>query len=384
MARYSKFPSDSQESAFAIHSLNNYTNFYLSSSVAALDLDSRNVGDLIRALHREVTRQLATGGVEYAKLKWALMPRRTHKEIAFIFDSTAAGSDHYGLDFSKVWLSALWRDGPQRTAISQGDILKAPAAWVWRELEEHLVRTNDFPRLHTEHYYVLYLTNMARTQVSAIDAALRDSTAAYLGYIDCSTWTPLKSFMLLPQYALRDGDALVVAADEDGSPYITPPTGGHRFNLVGVEEALYGVLLDHRMDNGVPAWADEDSVLTLTALGGGQSPLRELKLDLDERRFAYLKTAEPDGHLGSVRSARLDGLSREELIQAIETKIRSGLVFHLRFVRGTRDDDPAPENDALMFDVQVEFPDDTGKARRYLVAIKYTPASHSGKVVSFY
>ena len=151
MARYSKFPSDSQESAFAIHSLNNYTNFYLSSSVAALDLDSRNVGDLIRALHREVTRQLATGGVEYAKLKWALMPRRTHKEIAFIFDSTAAGSDHYGLEFSKVWLSALWRDGPQRTAISQGDILKAPAAWVWRELEEHLVRTNDFPRLHTEH-----------------------------------------------------------------------------------------------------------------------------------------------------------------------------------------------------------------------------------------
>ncbi|MDN4465627.1 GNAT family N-acetyltransferase [Microbacterium aurantiacum] len=27
------------------------------------------------------------------------------------------------------------------------------------------------------------------------------------------------------------------------------------------------------MDNGVPEWADEDSALTLTALGGAQSPL---------------------------------------------------------------------------------------------------------------
>ena len=64
MARYSKFPSDSQESAFAIHSLNNYTNFYLSSSVSALDLDSRNAGDLSRALHRDVARQRAQRGVE--------------------------------------------------------------------------------------------------------------------------------------------------------------------------------------------------------------------------------------------------------------------------------------------------------------------------------
>lgn len=177
----------------------------------------------------------------------------------------------------------------QRTAISQGDILNAPPGWVWKELDENLVRTNDFPRLATEQYYVLYLTNMSRTQVSAMDAALRNSTAAYLGYIDCSTWTPLKSFMLLPQYAIRDGDALVVPADEDGSPHITPPTRDHGFRLVGVEQTLYGVVLEHRMDNGVPEWADEDSALTLTALGGAQSPLSELKLDLDERRLGVMQ-----------------------------------------------------------------------------------------------
>ena len=383
MSSESDVPTGTTGPAFTIHSLNNYTNVYVSSSAAALDLDSKHVGDLIRALHRETTRELARGGVEYADLRWALTPRATHAEVAFLFDSTAAESNHYGFEFSKSWLPALWRHGPQRTAISQGDILSAPPDWVWKELDEHLVRTNDFPRLATEQYYVLYLTNLSRTQVGAMDAALRDSTVAYLGYIDCSTWTPLKSFMLLPQYAIRDGDALVVPADEDGSPHITPPTRDHGFRLVGVEQTLYGVVLDHRMDNGVPEWADEDSALTLTALGGAQSPLSELKLDLDERRFIYL-TSETDGHGASVRRAGLDGLSREELVQAIEAKIRSGLMFHLRFVHGTRDGEPAPENDALMFTVPVEFPDGAGTVRRYQVGVKYSPASHSGEVVTFH
>lgn len=31
--------------------------------------------------------------------------------------------------------------------------------------------------------------------------------------------------MLLPQYAIRDGDALVVSEDEGGSPYITLAPG---------------------------------------------------------------------------------------------------------------------------------------------------------------
>lgn len=85
-----------------------------------------------------------------------------------------------------------------------------------------------------------------------------------------------------------------------------------------------------------------------------------------------------------MRKAGLDGLSPEELAQAIEAKIRSGLMFNLRFVHGTRDGEPAPENDALMFTVPVEFPDDTGTVRRYQVGVKYSPASHSGEVVTFH
>lgn len=373
--------SPDPDGMFTIHSLNNYTNVFVSSTAKALDLNSEDVGDLIHELHGEVTRELAKGGVDYAELRWALTPRASHAEIAFVFDSTAAGG-HYGYEISKSWLPALWNHGPKRTAISQGDLLDAPPAWVWKELDQHLVRTTEIPRLATEQYYVVYLTNVSPTQLSAMHSALQDFSAAYLGYVDCSTWIPVKAFMLLPQYAIRDGDALIVAADEDGSPHISPPDSNHKFRLVGVEQTLYGVVLDHRMDNGVPEWADDDSALTLTALGGAQNPLSRLTLELDERRFMHL-TSEA-GHGTSVSRAGLEGLSRDELARAIEAKIRIGLMFHLRSVRGTRGGEPAPENDALMFTVPVEFPDDTGKVRRYQVGIKYSPATHSGEVVTFH
>lgn len=369
--------------AFTIHSLNNYTNVFITSSSAAFNLDNNTVRSMIHELFREVVKRLAKDGVNYADLRWALTPRSSHAEISFLFDSTRAESGHYGFEISKAWLPALWNHGPKRTAISHGDLLNAPSEWVWSELDKQLVRTNDFPRLSTLQYYVVYFTNVSSTQVIAMDAALRASSPAYLGYIDCSTWTPIKSCMLLPQYAIRDRDALIVPADEEGLPHITPPATGCNYRLVGVEQTLYGVVLERRMDNGVPEWADEDSATALTALGGSHGPLRDLKLDVDERRFDYL-TCDDKGHGVSVRRAGLEGLSREQLVKAIAAKIGSGLIYNLRFVNGTRDGRPAPENNALMFTVQVEFPDETGKVRRYQVGIKYTPTSHTGEVVTFH
>jgi hypothetical protein len=216
-----------------------------------------------------------------------------------------------------------------------------------------------------------------------MDSALRVSSPAYLGHLDCSTWIPLKTAMLLPQYAIRSADALIVSADEEGHPHITPPDTDCAFRLVGVEETIYGVVLDHRIDNGVPEWANDDSAIALTALGGDQTPLSDLTLDLDQQRFVYL-TSEDNGHGVSVRRAGLLGLTREQLVGAIHAKVQSGLMYNLRFVEGTRAGKPAPENNALMFTTQVEFPDETSKVRRYQVGIKYLPATHAGEVVTFH
>lgn len=54
-------------------------------------------------------------------------------------------------------------------------------------------------------------------------------------------------------------------------------------------------------------------------------------------------------------------------------------MFNLRFVYGTRDGEPAPDNDALMFTVPVEFPNDTGTVHHYQVGVKYSPGKPLGR-----
>lgn len=371
------------QASFAIHSLNNYTNSFVSSMIATFDLDSTGVRDVLEELYRQTVTQLTAAGVNYADLRWALTPRTTHFEIAYLFDSTRVESSSYGREIAESWLPALWSHGPKRTAISHGDLVHAPSWWVWKELSLYLTQTREFARLSTEQYYVVYFTNLSASQVGKMDTALRKLTPTYLGYIDCSTWIPLKSCMLLPQYAIRNEDALIVPLDDSGSPHFTPPGIAGRFRLVGVTEELYGVVLDHRMDNGVPEWADRDSTIALTMLGGKQLSMQRLRIELDERRFDYL-VSESKGHGASVRRAGLGSLSRRELVQAVESKIRNSLIYNLRFVDGTRAGEPAPENDAWMFSVQVELPDESKRVRRYQVGIKYKPRSHVGELVTFY
>lgn len=374
-------PVAQPRSEFVLHSINNYTNILLSSMTDALDLDSRDIATVIRQLHDAATRILRRRGLRYDDLRWALTPRTSHAEIAFVFDATATGSDSYGPEIMKTCLPALEAHGPKRTAISRGDLVGMPSDWTHRELERLLVRTGDIPARATNEYFVVYFTNMSPTQTAAMESTLRKSPA-FIGYLDCSTWTPLKAWMLLPQFAIRVDNKLIVSTDEDGTPHDRFPDGTKGFELVGVEDTTYGVVLSHRIDNGVPEWADDDSKLTLAAIGGSGLPLRTLELDFDQRRLDHLTSDEAHG--ASFERAGLKGLPREAVIGAIKAKIPAGLVFNLRFTRGTRNGEPAPENDAFMFTVQVEFPDAAATVRRYQVGIKYQPIKHRGEVVTFH
>lgn len=52
--------------------------------------------------------------------------------------------------------------------------------------------------------------------------------------------------------------------------------------------------------------------------------------------------------------------------------------------RDTRAGVPAHDLDTMMYSVQVEFPDNHGEVKRYQVGVKYTPATHTSEVVTFF
>ena len=378
---------------FVIHSINGYTNIMIEVMAKTLKLSDQDVQKLLRHMHREVVSALAFKGVDYADLSTALTPRGNKHEIAFIFDSSRSESGFYGGEFSKVWLTALTKArGPRRTAICEGDVIGLPAEILWDVLDRQLKREPDteVPWLSPEQYFVVYFTNVSKSQISELDRYMRTGSEAYLGYVDCSGWTPLKSALPLPQVALLvDGKALT-EEDDDGNANLR----GYAFEdfgyeVVGVDSDLYGTLLDFRLDMGVPRWGSTDSSIALGLLSGTMRDIASMELTIHDSRFDYLRSEEPNyGHGASIRKAGLGDLDRESLAAAIKRELDKGLLFNLRSIAGTRTVDgqtrPAPENDALTFTVQVEFKDERTLSQRYQVGVKYHPADHRGEVATLF
>ncbi len=375
---------------FTIHLVNAYTNVSVQATVTQFGMEPAEVHAMLRTAHYQLVEKLRAKGVSYADLRPALTPRSDRREVAFIFNSRAISSGDYGYEISKAWIPALMSDGPEKTTIRHGDIIGLPTPAIWQLLEESLVGPDDFPRQSAEFYYVVYMTNLSRTQLASLDASLRGASPAYLGHVDCSAWTPLKTSLPLPQIGLRIGSKLLTDTDDGGTPnQVGYPFEDFGFEVVGVDDILFPIFLESRIDMGVPEWSETDGVINLNALAPLGEPLTALTLQIDERRFEYLTNEEPGhGHGVSLRRAGLLGLDRNALADAILMEVRKGLLFNLRYIDGSREVDGSriadPALDALMFTVQVEFPDEDGRAQRFQVAVKYSPGDHTGEVVTMF
>lgn len=386
-------PTPSDDEPFTIHSINSYTNVLIEVIAESQELSDHEIHKLLRTMHRQVVSTLLAKGINYNDLSTALTPRSDKHEIAFVFDSSQSASSYYGGEFSEVWLSALRSaGGPTRTAILEGDIIGLPPKLVWKILDDQLVKPSDqeTPYLSPEQYFVVYFTNVSDSHLDKIDQAMRLLSPAYLGYIDCSGSVLFKTGLPLVQIALRIDNKIITAEDEDGNANLHGyPFSKFGFNVIGFNKDLYSTLLDFKIDMGVLDWGETDSAVALGALSGIMSNIASMSLTIDDTRFKYLKSEKPGhGHGASIRKAGLEKLNKERLAKAIKIELNKGLLYNLRFVTGSKvvnnERIAAPENDALLFSVQVEFPDKNGLEQRYQVGIKYHAEEHRGEVTTLF
>ncbi|MFC8898525.1 hypothetical protein [Streptomyces cinereoruber] len=366
-------------SPFRIHVVANHNGSFLTDTQRMFGLDHDQFHRMMRAAHHQLVTDLAGKGVDYDQLAKALTPTSKRKEVAYLFHSPTASelsNGFYGRHIAEAWIPALPK--PKNTvpvnAIAHGDILWGIVAEVDAAMRQHAVihRTLDFqsPQL----IYCVYITNLSPQQVRDIDAAVH-THPAYLGYVDCTTRTPLKEFLgpSLPQVGLRAGDLILEGVDGDVPNARAFPFEENGYRPVGVRQDLYLPFLRFRINTRLTGMDSSEKYAALTTLSPDASLIQSPHIRMTPRRYGYLHDPR-ERHLGQLQIAGLADLSQAELEARLSELAAEGHVYRLEY---------NAEHDVLKYNVLIEIETGDGDYKSFVLVLKLHRADKRVELVTF-
>lgn len=383
---------------FEIHTLNNYSHTLLRVIMAEMDLTAGQMADLIQETHGQISRELEGLGLSYldAGLKPAITPRPGKLEIAFVFNTGVIDDGFYGMPIAAAWIPSLRLAAPKSSnSILSGDLTShLPSRDVFNAMTSRLVERRPYLFRVPNQFHVIYITNLTSSQVATLDEELFTRTESYVGYADCSVWSPFKQALFLPALAVRLRNNVLMPGSEetDRANPLDYPFAENGFTVRQVDVDLFDMYLHFKIDNRVPSRQQIDGAFSLMGLSRQLQPLATLALEIDESRFTYLLKEGAKGHGASIRRAGLGGLTREGLAELVRAQIAKSLIFSLRARAGSRTGPngartPDPSLDALLFSVQIEVPAEDSVVSdpiRLMVGVKYFPEDHHGELITLF
>ena len=141
-----------------IYTLNARGNVLLPATVNMLNLNNSQYAKMVLSVHNEAKSKLANKGIDYNKLKSALIPVHKDKyEIALVFDSQLIESDWYGNDVFEHVLPSLNKEST--CSILCGDIIAdyLPCEIVFQILMNDMVQIHPTTFRHPTQYFVVYI-----------------------------------------------------------------------------------------------------------------------------------------------------------------------------------------------------------------------------------
>jgi hypothetical protein len=367
-------------SPFRIHVVANHNTSILTDTQRMLGLNQDQFHRMMRAAHHQLVTDLKGKGVDYDQLAKALTPTNKRKEVAYLFHSPTASKlsgGSYGHHIAEAWIPALPR--PRNTkpvnAIAHGDIMRGTVAEVDGAIHEHAVVHRAFGLTSPQLIYCVYITNLSPRQVLDIDAAVQ-AHPAYIGYVDCTTHTPLKEFLgpSLPQVGLRVRDLILEGVEGGGGPNARAfPFEENGYHPVGIRQSLYLPFLTFRINTRLTGTDSYEKYAALTTLSPDAALIESPDIRMTPGRYRYLR--DPDGrHLGQLQIAGLADLSQSELEARLSELAAEGHVYRLEY---------NAEHDVLKYNVLIEIETTDGDYKSFVLALKFHRADKRVELVTF-
>lgn len=355
-----------------IFTLDARTNILLEVMTDHLGLNSKQVFQSIQESFAQLKAVLHQKGIDYAKLKGALVPSTTREEWGFFFDWELSSHSAYGREAMHTLLPLL---NPKSThSVLCGDwVLKDRfSKWALASPRPELSPILDRPAGDGATLFFIYLNNLSSNSAKHIAEQL-NSCASYLGAANFSSASVLKAGLArqLVRAFVKHRRYVIQAHEDDLPAEENSNLSLYDFEKYGLKNRsipswLYGQFLSYKIESP-PISGERDTEFALNALSDSPVPLSECNIELAESKFAHLL----DKKGGSIKRAGLAGLSSAKVVGRIMSRLESNYVYNM-----SRSDDGR----VLKFNVVLELT----RSVRSLVALEYIPDQRRIRVITFY
>ncbi|WGG52109.1 hypothetical protein [Rugamonas sp. DEMB1] len=365
-----------------IHTLNSRGNFMLPSMRSHFSWSDDRTFREVQQFHDDCLGILKAKGVNYDDLRTALTPQTNKHEAAFLFDEKRCDPKRIpGVDAA----DALFKLLPPKTthSILGGELIDDQDRFARVLLDEVAVIARDLNFEHPCFCYVLYVNNLSDKARAEIHEGLKDHPG-YLGYVPCTYASLAKTFvsMHLVNLAIKHKNMVILGHEDDRPNNDNVNLHLHDYAALGlkirsVQDMYFGAFLSYKPEHMLLGESDDDLEIALRAMSKEVVSLSDCNVLIEESKFQYLTSEK----LGKLELAGVAGITKNELEEAIRSKLRSNYLYSLDWR-----DFPATEESASyhgsFFNILLEFSRRVGDPERVTVGLEYIPAIRLVRVIT--
>lgn len=330
----------------------------------------------ITILHDETIAALKTKGIDYLKLKSALVPKTDKYEAAFIFDSRRIESGYYGRSVFNAFMPYLDKNTTQSVRV--GDCLGSDQKLIRAILESSIIRCRELNYEHSSNYYCIYINNLSKSRISIIHKGLSDFYG-YCGYVPTTKEISARVYFstTLMSFFLKNKNKIIIPHELDRSNHENVNLGGHPFEQFGyqyfsIRDDYFGMFLCYKVERPKLDGSDFDSEMALTSISNRYIPIEECNLIVEEAKYNYLV----EKKTGSLNRADLFEGGIQEFKRKVVEKINSNYIYSINYLE---------EHDVMKFNIVLEFSSDKQEYPVRLIAVfKYIPLGNEIRLITLY
>lgn len=360
-----------------IFTLNSRGNVFLEAIRDHFKIPAVRMRREIVEMHRAVVQVLSKKGIEYAHLRNGLVPQMDKHEAAFIFDSTEVASGLYGPEAIQRLLPLLESNSTQSLLV--GDLIAEDRhqRLVAEILQESMVWARGFTFRHSVLLYAVYVNGLSEASIARLHRGLAD-WPAYLGFVPTTFMSRAKLLLstTLTSFVLKHRRTLIMGHEDDRDnaeniniTLYPLESSGHR--IVSLQGLYFSLFLAYKIERPMMSGFEADTELALNAVSDEVALFGDFQVDLDERKFQYLLKEKQ----GKLKKAGLGEADREQVSQAIQTRLSSNYIYNLTYLE---------EHDVVKFNLMLEIPHQDGYPTRLTAVLEYLPGDRSLRVITLH